>query len=158
MVASPVHPHLVGGRYRIDGSIASGGMAEVWRATDMQLMRQVAVKMLKPKVADDEVTAERFRREARALAKLSHPNIVPVYDCVEEGKQVALVMELIEGKSLRELLDDAAHDGQRAGTLSVHLTVRIGVAIALALAKSHETNIIHRDIKPEVRGPYVFAQ
>lgn len=148
MVASPVNPSLVGGRYRIDGSIASGGMAEVWRATDMHLKRQVAVKMLKPKVADDEVTAERFRREARALAKLSHPNIVPVYDCVEDGKQVALVMELIEGKSLRELLDDAAQDGQRAGTLSVHLTVRIGVAIALALAKSHETNIIHRDIKP----------
>lgn len=148
MVASPVNPNLVGGRYRIDGSIASGGMAEVWRATDMHLKRQVAVKMLKPKVADDPVTAERFRREARALAKLSHPNIVPVYDCVEEGNQVALVMELIEGKSLRDLLDDAAADGRRAGTLSVHLTVRIGVAIALALAKSHENNILHRDIKP----------
>jgi len=148
MVAEPHHPHLVGGRYRIDASIATGGMAEVWRATDMQLGRQVAVKMLKPRVADDPITAERFRREARALARLSHPNIVPVYDCVEDGNQVALVMELIEGKSLRDLLDDAAEDGQRAGTLSVHLTVRVGIAISLALAKSHETNILHRDIKP----------
>jgi len=148
MVAAPHHHHLVGGRYRIDASIAAGGMAEVWRATDMHLGRQVAVKMLKPKVADDPITAERFRREARALAKLSHPNIVPVYDCVEDGNQVALVMELIEGKSLRDLLDDAAVDGQRAGTLSVHLTVRVGIAISLALAKSHETNILHRDIKP----------
>ena len=148
MVASPNHPYLVGGRYRIDASIATGGMAEVWRATDMHLKRQVAVKMLKPKVADDPVTAERFRREARALAKLSHPHIVPVYDCVEEGNQVALVMELIEGKSLRDLLDDAAAEGARAGTLSVHLTVRIGVAISLALAESHANNILHRDIKP----------
>lgn len=148
MVASPVHPHLIGGRYRLESSIGTGGMAEVWRATDMQLGRLVAIKMLKPNVARDEVIAERFRREARALAQLSHPHIVPVYDCVEEDNQVALVMELIQGKSLRDLLDDAASPGKRAGTISVHLTVHIGSAIALALAKSHETNIIHRDIKP----------
>lgn len=148
MVASPVHPHLIGGRYRLESSIGTGGMAEVWRATDVQLGRMVAVKMLKPNVAKDEVIAERFRREARALARLSHPNIVPVYDCVEDNHQVALVMELIQGKSLRDLLDDAATPGKRAGTISVHLTVHIGSAIALALAKSHETNIIHRDIKP----------
>ena len=148
MVASPVHPHLIGGRYRLESSIGTGGMAEVWRATDMQLGRLVAIKMLKPNVAKDEVIAERFRREARALAQLSHPHIVPVYDCVEEDNQVALVMELIQGKSLRDLLDDAASPGKRAGTISVHLTVHIGSAIALALAKSHETNIIHRDIKP----------
>jgi serine/threonine protein kinase len=148
MVASPVSPHLIGGRYRLESSIGTGGMAEVWRATDMQLGRMVAVKMLKPNVASDQVIAERFRREARSLARLSHPHIVPVYDCVEENNQVALVMELILGKSLRDLLDDAAEPGKRAGTISVHLTVRIGTAIALALAKSHETNIIHRDIKP----------
>lgn len=123
-------------------------MAEVWRATDLQLGRLVAVKMLKPNVASDKVIAERFRREARSLARLSHQHIVPVYDCVEENNQVALVMELIDGKSLRDLLDDNAEPGKRAGTISVHLTVRIGTAIALALAKSHETNIIHRDIKP----------
>ena len=147
MVASPVQPHLIGGRYRLESTIAAGGMAEVWRATDLQLRRLVAVKMLKPSVANDTTIAERFRREARALAKLSHQHIVPVYDCVEENNQVALVMELIEGKSLRHILDDAQEKTGRA-EISVHLTVRIGVAIALALAKSHEANLIHRDIKP----------
>lgn len=147
MVASPVQPHLIGGRYRLESTIAAGGMAEVWRATDLQLRRLVAVKMLKPSVANDTTIAERFRREARALAKLSHQHIVPVYDCVEENNQVALVMELIEGKSLRHILDDAQEKSGRA-EISVHLTVRIGVAIALALAKSHEANLIHRDIKP----------
>jgi serine/threonine protein kinase len=122
-------------------------MADVWRARDLNLGRTVAVKLLRESVADDPVIAERFRREAQALAKLTHPNIVPVYDCVEEHGQVALIMRLIEGKSLRTLLDEAGDDG-RAGQLTVHLTVHIGRAIAAALAKAHEENILHRDIKP----------
>jgi serine/threonine-protein kinase len=122
-------------------------MADVWRATDLQLGRLVAVKLLRASVVDDPIVTERFRREARALARLTHPNIVPVYDCVEEDGQVALIMRLIEGKSLRELLDEA-NDSDQAGMLSVHLTVHIGRAIAAALAKAHAENIVHRDIKP----------
>jgi serine/threonine-protein kinase len=76
-------------------------MADVWRATDLQLGRLVAVKLLRASVVDDPIVTERFRREARALARLTHPNIVPVYDCVEEDGHVALIMRLIEGKSLR---------------------------------------------------------
>jgi serine/threonine protein kinase len=147
MAASRHSNDLIGGRYLLEGTIASGGMADVWRARDLNLGRTVAVKLLRESVADDPVIAERFRREAQALAKLTHPNIVPVYDCVEEHGQVALIMRLIEGKSLRTLLDEAGDDG-RAGQLTVHLTVHIGRAIAAALAKAHEENILHRDIKP----------
>lgn len=123
-------------------------MADVWRATDMQLRREVAVKLLRSSVADDKTVAERFRREARSLARLTHPNIVPVYDCVEEPDgQVALVMRLIKGKSLRDLLDEAG-DGHAPGRISAYLTVHIGKCIAAALAKAHAENIVHRDIKP----------
>jgi serine/threonine protein kinase len=123
-------------------------MADVWRATDMHLRREVAVKLLRSSVADDQTVVERFRREARSIARLTHPNIVPVYDCVEEEDgQVALVMRLIHGKSLRDLLDDAGN-GNTPGSINVHLTVHIGRSIAAALAKAHAENIVHRDIKP----------
>ena len=147
MAAARHSDDLIGNRYRLESTIASGGMADVWRATDLQLGRLVAVKLLRASVIDDPIVTERFRREARALARLTHPNIVPVYDCVEEDGQVALIMRLIEGKSLRELLDEA-NDTDQAGMLSVHLTVHIGRAIAAALAKAHAENIVHRDIKP----------
>ena len=147
MAAARHSDDLIGHRYRLESTIASGGMADVWRATDLQLGRLVAVKLLRASVIDDPIVTERFRREARALARLTHPNIVPVYDCVEENGQVALIMRLIEGKSLRELLDEA-NDSDQAGMLSVHLTVHIGRAIAAALAKAHAENIVHRDIKP----------
>jgi serine/threonine-protein kinase len=147
MAAARHSDDLIGNRYRLESTIASGGMADVWRATDLQLGRLVAVKLLRASVVDDPIVTERFRREARALARLTHPNIVPVYDCVEEDGQVALIMRLIEGKSLRELLDEAT-DSDQAGMLSVHLTVHIGRAIAAALSKAHAENIVHRDIKP----------
>jgi serine/threonine-protein kinase len=148
MVAHPRPDDLLGGRYRLDASIASGGMADVWRGVDTVLGRPVAVKMLKATVASDPTVAERFRREARSLARLVHRNIVPVYDCIEENGQVALVMRLVEGKSLRDVLDDQARGGARGGQLSVHMTVHIGRSIAAALDKAHRENIVHRDIKP----------
>jgi len=148
MAASRRSDDLIGGRYRLESTIASGGMADVWLATDLQLRREVAVKLLRASVADDHTVAERFRREARALAQLTHPNIVPVYDCIEESDgQVALVMRLIRGNSLRQKLDDIG-DGRRAGQLGAYLTVHIGRSIAAALAKAHSKNILHRDIKP----------
>jgi serine/threonine protein kinase len=147
MAATQYPDDLIGGRYRLQAPIASGGMADVWRAHDTVLDREVAVKLLRSHVADDPVVAERFRREARALARLTHPNIVPVYDTIEEHGQVALIMRLIDGMSLRELLDKAGTPEQ-PGSLSVHLTVHIGRSIAAALAKAHAENLVHRDIKP----------
>lgn len=148
MAASRRSEDLIGGRYRLESTIASGGMADVWLAHDLQLRREVAVKLLRSTVADDHTVAERFRREARALAQLTHPNIVPVYDCIEEPDgQVALVMRLIRGRSLRDVLDDAGSHGE-AGQIGTYLTVHIGKAIAAALAKAHSKNILHRDIKP----------
>lgn len=120
-------------------------MAEVWLGTDLMLNRQVAVKLLKAALASDPVVAERFRREAIAVAQLSHPNIVAVYDTVEDvidgHRRQAVVMQLINGKSLRQLLDD-----QRR--LSPELTMHIGGCVAAALDAAHRANMVHRDVKP----------
>jgi serine/threonine-protein kinase len=132
-------------RYRLERKLAQGGMAEVWVATDVQLDRQVAVKLLKPSLAADPILAERFRREARAVARLSHPNIVAVYDTLEEkiddGTRQAVVMQLINGKSLRQLLDDQKR-------LSPDLTMHIGISMAAALDHAHKNDLVHRDVKP----------
>lgn len=149
MVAAMNPEDVIGGKYRLDSVLAEGGMAVVWRATDIHLRREVAVKMLKPSIASDVIVAERFRREAIALAQLHHKHIMPVYDCIEENDQVALVMQLINGQSLRDLLDrERSSNGGRASTLSVHTTVHIGRAIASALGAVHAEGIVHRDIKP----------
>lgn len=93
------------GRYRLDDQLASGGMAQVWRGTDEVLRRSVAVKILHPHLAADETFVARFRQEAIAVAKLSHPAIVSVYDtCSDNGVQ-AIVMELVRGQTLRHRLD-----------------------------------------------------
>jgi serine/threonine protein kinase len=116
-------------------------MAEVWLATDLQLTRQVAVKLLKPSLAADPVVAERFRREAIAAAKLTHPNIVAIYDTVDEGGRQAVVMQYVPGRSLREILDEERK-------LSVEMTIRIGAATAAALDAAHQSGLVHRDVKP----------
>jgi len=120
-------------------------MAEVWLATDLALTRKVAVKLLKPSLAADPVVAERFRREAVAVAQLSHPNIVAVYDAIEDTtgstRRLAVVMQLVNGKSLRQLLDE-----QRR--LSADLTIHIGTCVAAALDAAHRAGLVHRDVKP----------
>ena len=120
-------------------------MAEVWLATDLSLSRQVAVKLLKPNLAADPVVAERFRREAISVAQLSHPNIVAVYDAIEETiggeRRQAVVMQLVNGKSLRQLLDEQKR-------LSPDLTMHIGACVASALDSAHRANLVHRDVKP----------
>jgi len=134
-------PEIIGGRYRLERSIARGGMAEVWLATDTFLTREVAVKFLKPHMANDPVTAERFRREAVACAGLDHPNIVAVFDCFEHLGQQAVVMQFVDGKSLRDLLDARKRLGPQ-------LTIHIGASIAAGLDAAHRANYVHRDVKP----------
>ena len=116
-------------------------MAEVWLATDLMLDRRVALKWLKPSLASDPIVAERFRREARAVAGLTHPNIVAIHDVFEEDGRQAVVMQLVDGKSLRQLLDVQTR-------LSPELTIHIGTCVAAALDAAHQAGFVHRDVKP----------
>lgn len=129
------------GRYALTERIGTGGMGTVWRARDTMLSRDVAVKILHDHLASDENFAERFRREARSAARLSHANIVTVYDTGEEATVPYIVMELVDGRSL--------HDRIRAqGPLSVADTLGIASAVLAALAHAHERGLVHRDMKP----------
>ena len=142
-----VHPSesetVLAGRYRLDRKLALGGMAEVWLATDLYLDRVVAVKVLKQQLAGDATAIERFRREARIVAQLDHPNIVSIYDSVEHDGRQAVVMPFVPGKSLRDLLDAEKH-------LSPEQTLNIAASVAGALDAAHRAKepIIHRDVKP----------
>ncbi len=137
----PTNASLLAERYRLERRIAEGGMAEVWLATDTSLDRQVAVKVLKSSLASDPIVVERFRREIVTAARLSHPNIVGVHDSVDFDGRQAVVMQLVNGKSLRQLLDD-----QRK--LSPELTMHIGSCVAAALDAAHSAGLVHRDVKP----------
>ncbi len=134
-------PTIIAGRYELQRRLAQGGMAEVWLAIDRTLDRKVAVKWLKPTLATDPVVAERFRREAVAAASLNHPNIVAVHDVFEQDGRQAVVMQLVDGKSLRQLLDTQ-------NRLSPELTCHIGTAVAMALDNAHQAGFVHRDVKP----------
>jgi serine/threonine protein kinase len=140
--AAPVRDdRVLAGRYRLERRIGQGGMAEVWVAIDEQLDRRVAVKWLRPNLATDPVVAERFRREAIAVARLNHPNIVSVHDVFEHDGRQAVVMELVEGRSLRQLLDNQKK-------LGPELTIHIGASVAAGLDAAHRANFVHRDVKP----------
>jgi len=138
---APDEPIVLAGRYRLERRLAQGGMAEVWVATDLSLDRKVALKWLKPSLATDPVVAERFRREAVAVAGLTHPNIVAVHDVFEDAGRQAVVMQLVDGKSLRQLLDVQTR-------LSPELTIHIGTCVAAALDAAHHAGFVHRDVKP----------
>ena len=134
-------PVVLGGRYELTERIASGGMASVWRAHDDVLARTVAVKLLHDHLAADEAFRERFRREAIAAAKLTHPHVVSLYDTGTDGDRVYLVMEFVEGATLREVMGDL-------GKLEPGQAAAIGERIARALDYAHERGLVHRDIKP----------
>ncbi|MDX1503448.1 MAG: protein kinase [Thermoanaerobaculia bacterium] len=129
------------GHYEITGRIGAGGMGEVYRARDTLLEREVAVKVLPPGVADDTDRRARFEREAKALAALSHPNTVSIFDFgVEDGVAYA-VMELLRGRTLADEIG--------AGPLGVERTLELGVRMARGLVAAHEKGILHRDLKPQ---------
>lgn len=140
MSSSPP-PTVYGQRYELVRRLARGGMADVYLAHDAKLDRPVAVKVLFPELSRDPAFVERFRREAQAAAGLNHPNIVAVYDWGEEVDASFIVMEHIEGRSLRDVL-------RNDGPLPPASVAEIGSEIASALAYAHHRGVVHRDVKP----------
>jgi serine/threonine-protein kinase len=132
--------HVIAGRYRPIEQLGRGGMGVVWRARDERLGRVVALKVLHPWVADDPELRDRFEREASALARLEHPNLVRLYDVLEDRGQTVLVMELVEGEPLETLVS--------AGTRSWDEARRFCAPIAAALAHAHARGVVHRDLTP----------
>jgi serine/threonine-protein kinase len=130
------------GRYRLEARIGAGGMSTVYRATDQTLERQVAIKLMNREVAGDSDLLERFRREARAVAQLSHPHIVGVIDAGEDDHRPYIVFEYVEGETLKERI-------RRMGRLPVAEAVAYAVEIARALGYAHQRHIVHRDVKPQ---------
>jgi serine/threonine protein kinase len=128
-------------RYQIEREIARGGMAEVYLARDQSLNRPVALKALFPEFAREPSFVERFRREAQAAANLNHPNIVSIYDWGQESGTYFIVMEFVEGRSLRELIHSE-------GPLEPGQAADIAAEIASALAFAHRSGVVHRDVKP----------
>ncbi|HEX3222310.1 MAG TPA: Stk1 family PASTA domain-containing Ser/Thr kinase [Nocardioides sp.] len=145
-VADPVTGHLLDGRYRIGRRIARGGMASVYEALDTRLDRTCAIKIMHHGLGDDVAFADRFKREARAAARLNHPNVVNVFDQGDDpeidGGTLYLVMELVPGHTLRDVIrDDAPMPAAKA--------LAIMEPVVSALAAAHRSGLIHRDIKPE---------
>jgi serine/threonine protein kinase len=135
----------IGGRYRLDRSIGQGGMGTVWQGHDELLGREVAVKEVRfpPELGEREIAdlRERTLREARATARLSHPNVITTYDVVEEDGRPWIVMELLKTRSLSEVLRDE-------GPLPPHRVAEIGLGVLAALETAHAQGVVHRDVKP----------
>src|SRR5919108_1126100 len=133
---------LIDGRYQVEELVGTGGMSSVYRARDTVLGRHVALKVLHEHFSTDEEYVERFRREARAIAQLSHPNIVTVIDRGEfEGRQY-IVFEHVEGENLKDLVG-------RRGPLPVEQALALTQQVARGLAFAHRHGIVHRDVKPQ---------
>jgi eukaryotic-like serine/threonine-protein kinase len=132
----------LGDRYTLEARIGAGGMSTVYRATDETLQRPVAVKLLNRDVADDEAHLTRFRREARAVAQLSHPNVVGVIDAGEDDGRPYIVFEYVDGETLKSRI-------RRLGQLPIADSVAYSIEIARALGAAHARHIIHRDVKPQ---------
>jgi serine/threonine-protein kinase len=138
----PLLGRLLDGRYEISGRIAQGGMAVVYSAFDTRLDRAVAVKVMHPALAADEEFVGRFRREAKAAARLSSPQVVAVTDQGQDGEIIFLVMELVEGRTLREVLRESER-------LSEAEALEFLIPVLEALAAAHRAGLVHRDVKPE---------
>ncbi|MDX2031951.1 MAG: serine/threonine-protein kinase [Blastocatellia bacterium] len=140
-------PPVIDGKYRLERLIAHGGMGSVYRAMHLQLEREVAIKILRAEFLADAMIRERFNREARAAARLKHPNIVSIYDFgVLANGGAYLVMELIEGRSLRE---EMRLQAARAGQMRPERAARILAQVCAGIEAAHRQAIIHRDLKPD---------
>src|SRR5688572_17946875 len=129
------------GPYEVVSPLGAGGMGEVYRARDTRLGREVAVKVLLPEVSADDSRRRRFEQEARSASALNHPNIVTVYDVGSVDSTIYLATELVEGRTVRELLAD--------GALPLRKLLDVAVQVAEGLAKAHDAGLVHRDLKPE---------
>jgi serine/threonine-protein kinase len=133
---------LLNGRYRLDAKIGAGGMSTVYRAFDTTLERPVAIKLLHREIATDSQNLERFRREARAVAQLSHPHIVTVIDQAEDDNRPYIVFEYVEGETLKQCI-------RRKDKLEIVEALAYAIEIARALGAAHARGIVHRDVKPQ---------
>ena len=141
-LARPPVGQLLDGRYRVESLIARGGMATVYLGTDTRLDRTVALKIMHAELASDEDFVRRFVGEARSVARLSHPNVVTVYDQGADGRILYLAMEYVPGRTLRDLLNER-------GRLSPREALDIMAGVLGGLAAAHDAGIAHRDVKPE---------
>ncbi|NCA07281.1 MAG: serine/threonine-protein kinase [Micrococcales bacterium] len=139
-------PSLLGktlaGRYEINEVIARGGMATVYLGTDSRLERMVAIKVIHPHLSEDPVFRDKFFREARMLAKVAHSNLVNIFDQGDDQGHAFIVLELVEGITLREALKDF-------GALRTEQTIQVSRAVLSALSQAHQNGVVHRDLKPE---------
>ena len=137
---------ILGNRYQLQDLIGVGGMGKVYKATDRLLQRDVAIKILKDQYAEDDEFVKKFSNEALSAARLTHVNIVSVYDIGEdliEGKKIHyIVMEYVNGETLKDLID-------RKKIISNHDIIDYSIQISQALNQAHSSNIVHRDIKPQ---------
>jgi tRNA A-37 threonylcarbamoyl transferase component Bud32 len=133
---------LINGRFRLDEQVGSGGMSTVYRAFDETLQRTVAIKLMHRSLSDDPQQLERFRREARAAARLSHPHVVTVIDAGEDDGHPYIVFEFVDGETLKDRI-------KRCGRLPVVEAVAYAVEIGRALAAAHAERLVHRDVKPQ---------
>ncbi len=141
-LADPLLGHLLDGRYRVESRIARGGMATVYVATDTRLDRTVAVKIMHRELASDADFVRRFIGEAKSVARLSHPNVVAVFDQGSDGEHLYLAMEYVPGRTLRDLL------GER-GRLGPEDALDLMMPVLAGLGAAHQAGFVHRDVKPE---------
>jgi serine/threonine-protein kinase len=137
-----VSEEVIAGRYELLELVGRGGMSTVWKAQDRLLDRTVAIKVLHEQFTQDEEYVERFRREARSVAQLSHPNIVTVIDRGEDGGQQYIVFEYVAGRNLKQLIE-------RQGPLPIRDALLLALQMARALGFAHDRGLIHRDVKPQ---------
>lgn len=140
--SDPLAGAVLDGRYRVDTLIATGGMSRVYRGLDVRLDRPVALKIMDTRYAGDSQFLTRFQREARTVARLKHPGLVAVYDQGIDGEHPFLVMELVEGGTLRELLAER-------GPMPPHAAAAVLGPVLGGLAVAHREGLVHRDVKPE---------
>src|SRR5437763_2421211 len=139
---SPMVGDLIAGRFELEELVEHGGMSSVYKGRDRMLERNVALKVLHPHFGEDAEYVERFRREARAVAQLSHPNIVTVIDRGASDGHQFIVFEYVEGENLKQMLG-------RSGPLPVRRAIELAIQVADALAFAHAHDLVHRDVKPQ---------